>query len=146
MRNKWGRRYQTNANNETARAKELRRQEPARMQLIEAGLKAWLRRVTDKLRKESSANALLDTSSGPTTSKYGEGASRLTPLWRTTNCVAVARDLWRTEVTPDMLAAICDADIVEEDVRAVWVSKLTNSVKSIRRHHQLRLGLLVPRQ
>lgn len=59
---------------------------------------------------------------------------------------AVARDLWTEEVGWGMLEGLCGEEVTAAEVRAVWVSKLTNGIKAIRREHQLRLGLLERRE
>ena len=79
MRNRAGVRYRTNANNETAQARELARSDPAKKQTIEAALRPWLRAVRERLRRETSAGALLD-GRGPTASECWEPDKLLAPF------------------------------------------------------------------
>ena len=72
MRNKFGLRYRTAANDETRLAKELGRADPNKKMLVEAAVRPWLRRVTQNLRQEDAAGDLLD-GRGPTASKYWAG-------------------------------------------------------------------------
>jgi hypothetical protein len=69
MRNKFGLRYRTAANDETKLAKELGRADPHKKMLVEAAVRPWLRRVAQTLRREDAAGELLD-GRGPTASTY----------------------------------------------------------------------------